>query len=273
MKDRSAWVSVFVLLLLLLSPVLAAADGTLVLEEMAAGMEGKYGGCVPEQWGERLEGVVSRFDTNKGEIALTLDACGGRGGSGYDGDLIDFLTARKIPATLFVNARWIDANPGIFASLARNPLFEIENHGWRHKPCSVAGRSVYGIAGTKDISELVDEVELNAVKIETLTGRKPVFFRAGTAYYDEVAVHIIRDLGYIPAGYSVLGDAGATYSREQVVAALLKAGPGDIILCHMNHPEGDTAEGIMDALHMLLDRGFSFVRLDGTTIPGLTGRK
>ena len=227
-----------------------------------ADMEARYGGCIPAEWGEKLNGIVSSFDADKTEIALTLDACGGRRGSGYDEDLIAFLTARKVSATLFVNARWIDANPEVFASLAANPLFEIENHGWKHKPCSVNGRSVYGIEGTKNISELVDEVELDAAKIEALTGRKPRFFRSGTAYYDEVAVRIIRDLGYIPVGYSVLGDAGATYNREQVRTALLEAGPGDIILCHMNHPKGDTAEGIMDAVPALLDRGFSFVRLE-----------
>ena len=239
------------------TPFSAAAD----LGSMITEMEVRYGKCVPAQWGEELDGIVTRFETESKEIALTLDACGSKRGSGCDEELVRFLRQENIPATLFINARWIDANPDLFMDLASDPLFEIGNHGLLHKPCSVNGRSVYGIAGTADIAELVGEIELNGVKIEDLTGIKPSFFRSGTAYYDEVAVQIARDLGYIIAGYSVLGDAGATFSREKVKTALLSSQPGDIILCHMNHPEGDTAEGIIDAVPLLIERGFTFVRL------------
>lgn len=229
-------------------------------------MEEKYGACVPSQWGEDLDGIVSRFETDGKEIALTLDACGSRHGKGYDEKLISFLRQNHISATLFINARWIDANPELFLELARDPLFETGNHGLMHKPCSVNGRSVYGIDGTADVAGLVGEIELNAVKIEGLTGKKPPFFRSGTAYYDEIAVRIIRELGYMVAGYSVLGDAGATFSREQVRTALLRSRPGDIILCHMNHPESDTAEGIIDAVPALIEKGFTFIRLSDVIV-------
>ncbi|KFN38774.1 MAG: hypothetical protein JU82_10165, partial [Sulfuricurvum sp. MLSB] len=66
----------------------------------------------PTQWGENVTGVTTRFASDKKEIALTLDACGGSAKSSqYDAELIDYLIANKIPATLFINARWIDANP------------------------------------------------------------------------------------------------------------------------------------------------------------------
>jgi peptidoglycan/xylan/chitin deacetylase (PgdA/CDA1 family) len=39
-----------------------------------------------------------------------------------------------VPATLFVNARWIEANPRQFRQLAADPLFEIANHGTEHRP-------------------------------------------------------------------------------------------------------------------------------------------
>ena len=67
-------------------------------------------------------------------------------------------------------------------------------------------------------------------KIEGPTGRKPRYYRSGTAYYDEVAVRVAADLGEDVAGFSLLGDAGATYSREEVRKALLAATPGDIII-------------------------------------------
>jgi peptidoglycan/xylan/chitin deacetylase (PgdA/CDA1 family) len=194
-------------------------------------------------------------------VALTLDACGSSSGKGVDVRLIDFLIRERIPATLFINARWIDANPEIFRRLAADPLFEIANHGLRHKPASVTGRFVYGIDGTRDVNELIEEIELNARKIEDITGRRPKLYRSGTAYYDEVAVEIARALDHEVAGYSVLGDAGATYTAARVRSALLGVQPGDVILCHMNHPESGTAAGIISAVPELLRRGFTFVRM------------
>ena len=90
----------------------------------------------------------------------------------------------------------MDANPEIFKTLARNPLFEIENHGLNHKTCSAIGRSVYGIKRTKSVGEIYDEIELNALKILNLTGRKPKYYRPGAAYCDEICVEIANALGY-----------------------------------------------------------------------------
>lgn len=62
--------------------------------------------------GLKITGVLTRLATKDKVIALTFDACGGKGGSGYDRKLIDYLIKENIPATLFINARWIDANKG-----------------------------------------------------------------------------------------------------------------------------------------------------------------
>lgn len=182
-------------------------------------------------------------------------------GSGYDAKLIKYLESEKAPAALFISGRWIDANRDIFQRLANHPLFDIENHGLNHKPCSVNGRSVYGIEGTRSVSELVDEIEQNGIKIQTLTGRKPKFYRPGTTYCDEVGVEVANALGYEVVNFNVLGDAGATYSKEQVKEALWNAPLSSIILMHMNHPEGETAQGVIEALPELKRRGFKFVKL------------
>ena len=224
-------------------------------------LTGRFGSVVPREWGETVTGVKTRLDTNEKVLALTLDACGSRTGMGIDITLLEFLEREKVPATLFINARWIGPNREIFTRLAANPLFEIANHGLKHKPASVTGRSAYGIAGTGDVAELVEEIELNATNIEKLTGRRPRFYRSGTAYYDEVAVQVAGALGYQVAGYSVLGDGGATFTRQQVRNALLASLPGAIIIAHMNHPESGTGPGIMAAVPELKKRGFRFVRL------------
>lgn len=232
-------------------------------EQLKKTLVNKYQNQLPAYWGENVPGVITKINTENKVIALTFDACGGPGSSsGYDKELIDFLIKEKVPATLFINARWIDANYDIFMELAKNPLFEIENHGSLHKPLSVNGKSAYNIAGTLNISEVVDEILMNERKIENLTGRKPIYFRSGTAYYDDVAVKIVGDLGLKAVNYNVLGDAGATFNTEQVKSACLNAAPGSIILMHMNHPEKYTAEGVIAAVPQLKNRGFSFVKLE-----------
>lgn len=216
----------------------------------------------PTQWGEDVTGVKKRMKTEGKKLALTFDACGGTQGSDYDEILLSFLQAENIPATLFVNERWIYANEKLFLELASHPLFQIENHGSNHKPLSVAGGEAWGIQATSSPQEVYDEIMQNHETVKALTGKEMTLFRSGTAYYDEVAVELVKELGYEVVNFDVLGDAGATYSSEQVKNALLSAKSGSIVLLHMNQPESGTAEGVMQAVPILREQGFEFVRLE-----------
>jgi len=249
-----------IMLLLIVTTLLSAASAE-DITALTAAIKREYNGKTPQEWGETVTGVRTRLATDERVLVLTLDACGSPKGKGVDLRLLDFLIRGQIPATLFVNARWIDANPALFKQLAANPLFEIANHGMWHKPASVNGRTAYGISGTKDIQELVQEIELNARKIEGISGTRPRYYRSGTANYDELAVQVANRLGHEVIGFSVLGDAGATLPAAKVTAALLASRPGDIVIAHMNHPEAGTGAGIMAAIPLLKKRGFRFVRL------------
>ena len=217
-------------------------------------------GLSPKLWSENVPGVKTRIDTSEKLIALTFDACGSKN-DGFDSKLIGFLEEEKIPATLFISGKWIDRHPEEFKKIAGNPLFEIGNHGLEHKPCSVDGKQAYGIKGTGSPREVIAEVELNAEKINKLTGKKPVLYRSGTAHYDEIAAGLVTGLGYTIAGFSVLGDAGATYSAGKVAETLEGAPAGSIVIMHMNHPGSGTADGVRKAVPKLIKSGFSFVRL------------
>jgi peptidoglycan/xylan/chitin deacetylase (PgdA/CDA1 family) len=220
-----------------------------------------FAGRVPQEWGEGVRGVKTRLDTGQKVLALTFDACGGPRGLNYDAKLIQYLETEKISATLFVSGRWIEANLEIFKKWSNHPLLEIENHGLNHKPCSAIGRSVYGIKGTQSVREIYDEIERNALKIQTMTGRKPKYYRPGTAFCDEICVEMANALGVEVVNFNIRGDAGATYSKKQVKEALLNAPPSYIILMHMNHPESHTAEGMIEAIPELKKAGFRFVKL------------
>ena len=64
--------------------------------------------------------------------------------------------------------------------MANNDLFEIENHGYEHRPLSVTSNSIYGIDGTGSIKGAIDEIKLNEKTIYELTGRKTKYFRGIT---------------------------------------------------------------------------------------------
>ena len=221
----------------------------------------RFADDLPYQWGEDIDGVISRFETADKSVVITLDACGWGLGSGYDERLIEFLVQENVPATLFISGKWIEDNPETFAYLAGQDNFEIENHGYQHKPLSVDGREQYGIAGTASPGEVYDEIVNNAVRIYELTGKRPRFFRTGTAYYDEVAVRIARELGVGIAGFTIAGDAGATLSAEEILSLCRSPEPGSIFLFHMNHPESGTADGIRLLVPELRQSGYNFVLL------------
>lgn len=238
------------------------ADKTAWQNDLQISIINKYSKEVPAKWGQDVSGVITHINTNKKIIALTFDACGGKGGNGYDKRLIDYLISEKVPATLFISGKWIDENYDAFILLSKNTLFEIENHGSEHKPLSVCGEKAYGIKGTSNIEEVINEVLLNAKKIEKLTGRAPKYFRSGTAYYDDISVKIIQELGEKAVNFNIIGDAGATYSKDQILKACIKAKPGSIIIFHFNHPEKDTANGIIKAVPALRKMGFEFIKLE-----------
>jgi peptidoglycan/xylan/chitin deacetylase (PgdA/CDA1 family) len=244
------------------SGVLRPAAATAASGVDARSVAALNAGRTPTQWGMALPGMVSRFAATGRQLALTFDACD----HASDEALLGTLQRYNAPAVLFLCSKWIDANPGRTEQLAANPLFEIGNHGTRHVPLSVTGRSAYGIAGTKSASEAVDEVWTNQDRIAALTGTAPSWFRTGTAHYDDVAVQIVHELGLTPVGFSVNADNGATSPAGKVGAAIMGATPGSIVLAHMNHPASGTAAGVATAIPALSAAGWEFVRLAGQSV-------
>lgn len=218
----------------------------------------RFAGQAPHEWSETATGVVQRLDTTKDVVALTFDLCGGpyagSAGDGYDTPLVTLLRRHDAHATFFVNERWARANPRTFAQLAEDPLFEIANHGTRHMPLSVTGRSAYGEPGTRDPGEVYDEIAGNSDYLAQHLGHRPAWFRSGTAYYDEVAVAIAEAIGERVIGFAVNGDAGTTFSANQIAGQLATVRAGDIVISHANRPEHSTAEGYAAGLPALLDR-------------------
>ncbi len=230
-------------------------------ENLVLYMEEKYGHRTVGTFGENISGVYTSIETEKKIAALTFDACGGAHGSGYDEELISYLIEMNIPATLFINGRWIEENVEVMKILSQNDLFEIENHGYAHKPLSMDGRCAYGISGTEGIKGVLDEIMKNQDAITSYTGKSPRFFRSGTAHYDDITLDVLNELDLKAVNFDVLGDAGATFNKEQMLRSARKVKNGSIFLYHMNQPNREIAEGLRQVVPMLIEMGYSFVKL------------
>ncbi len=203
---------------------------------------------------------------NQKVLAFTFDACGGKS-SGYNADLIAYLRREKIPATLFITGIWIEKNKQIFDELAKDPLFEIENHGLLHRLCSTEGKTKYGVHATRNLGDVIDEMELNSRKIAALTGRRPIFFRSATAYTDELSVKVAQRLGMEVVSYDILaGDALKASGKTMARNILNGARHGAVVIMHFNHPELQEKEALELSVPELRKRGFNFIKLEDFSI-------
>ena len=257
-------------LCLLISAVCLAQASDPDYDTLKAEIVSQFKDASPGKFGPFVKGVVENIVTDEKILALTFDACGGPHGNGYDEELIVWLRSQKIQATLFMGGLWIDAHPDRVKELAQDTLFEIENHGLRHHPCSISGQSIYGIRGTENVGQAVDEIELNARKIELFTHRKPVYYRSATATTDEACGKIAMELGEQIISYDVLsGDAIAGTPADVIRNNIVeKARNGSIVIMHMNHPEWNGYEALKLAIPELIKKGYSFVKLQHYPLKG-----
>jgi len=230
----------------------------------------KFKNVVAGKFGEFTTGIMTKITTSRKIIALSFDACGGPTGSGYDSSLIEFLKKEKIVATLFVSGLWIGRNDSLFRRLCSEPLFEIENHGLFHRPCSIAGKSRYGIAGTENVNDVFDEIELNARQIEFYSKKKPQFYRPAAAAADEGCISVANELTEKIITYDVLsGDAVPGTAADEIEKNILKKiRPGSIVIMHMNHPERNGFEALIKVVPELKKQGYEFVKLEGFPLAG-----
>ena len=194
-------------------------------------------------------------------VALTLDACMGE----VDRRILDAVDNR-IPATLFVTARWLKKNADALVVLKAHPeLFQLENHGAMHVPCvtgSMGGsKALYGIAPAGTLEAVEAEVTGGAAGMAAAGLPKPGWFRDATALYSPDALERIRALGYRIAGFSLNADFGASLPADKVTERLLTAKDGDVIIGHINQPKRSSGAGIAQGVVELKQRGYSFVRL------------
>lgn len=200
-------------------------------------------------------------------VALTFDACMGK----TDTRILSALVENRLPATIFVTARWLRHNQSALAELKAHPdLFEIQNHGAMHVPAVDRATKIYGIAAAGSPEAVAEEVEGGADAVRA-AGSDAHWFRGSTARYSRSAIAQIRGLGFKIAGYSVNGDGGSLLGAHASEKRIASARDGDVVIAHINQPTHAAGAGVVKGILDLKARGYSFVKLSDVEAEGSDG--
>ncbi|MBO1024340.1 polysaccharide deacetylase family protein [Ochrobactrum sp. SD129] len=192
------------------------------------------------------------------QVALTLDACMGK----TDHRILDVLVENRIPATIFVTARWLKQNAEAFAVMNAHPdLFNIENHGNMHVPAITNAPTMYNIKTAGSLDAVRSEIDGGADAIAKSGASKPQWYRDATARYSTDAVKLAESMGYKIGGYSLNGDQGASLLAPVVARRISAARDGDVIISHINQPTRSAGEGVAKGILALQAKGMKFVKL------------
>lgn len=212
----------------------------------------------PHESGPVVPGVMTRIDSQENVMALTFNVNTSEA-IPLDGGLLDFLRKENIPAVFFVSGKWIEKNPEWIKQIGSNELFEIGSLGLEGKTCTVTGENVpQELSASQSVDELFIEIEKNARKIELLTGALPRFIRSPSSYYDDVAVRVVRAMGYEVIGSMIPDLHSGNPSKPEEI---LPARSGAIVAMTLEDSGIQAAIALRKTVPQLKSKGFRFVKL------------
>lgn len=204
-------------------------------------------------------------------VALTFDADmtegmlqalrSGRVTRWYDPAILAELRAARAPATVFITGLWAETYPLVARSLARDPLFELENHSYDHaaweRPC-------YGLPSAPTRRKKRDEVRRGAFALAAVTGVAAAYFRFPGGCANRADVRLVATLGERSVQWDVI--SGDSYLRNPVDVerqVLDATGSGSIVVLHLVGPPNApaTAAALKEIIPRLRSRGLQFVKL------------
>jgi peptidoglycan/xylan/chitin deacetylase (PgdA/CDA1 family) len=204
-------------------------------------------------------------------VALTFDADmtrqmlsalqAGRVAAAYDPRIVAELRATSTPSTIFLTGLWTEHYAKVARSLARDPLFELENHTVDH--AAFTG-GCYGLPAVTDRGAQHAEIAGAARTIERITRHRPGFLRFPGGCFDRGAARLAASLGERPVQWDVAsGDAFLRDSQEVVHNTLGQVKPGSIIVMHLNGAPNApaTAEALPGVIAGLRAKGLRPVTL------------
>ncbi len=192
---------------------------------------------------------VARVRTDDPVVALTFDACATAGqANGFDREVFEILKAARVPATIFLSGRWIEAHPAEARALAEVPFFELGNHGYAHQHLPKLGPRA-----------LAAEIDRTEALIAGL-GRPSVGLRPPFGEWTPRVLAAADARGLPTVLWDVVsGDAGGHVPAPRMVETVVgQARPGSIVIFHINGRGPLTKEALPGILRGLVAKGLRF---------------
>jgi peptidoglycan/xylan/chitin deacetylase (PgdA/CDA1 family) len=195
---------------------------------------------------------IRHIATREPAVAITFDACAtARQDNGFDRGVFDILKRERVPATIFVSGRWVEAHPEAMTELANEPLIEFGDHSYDHPHMSrlPAAR----------ITAEIDQTEAALGRY----GKRAVAFRPPFGDWNQRMIGVIQDRQLPTVTWDVVsGDPSTRTTTSAMIREVLRrARAGSIIIFHINGRGWKTAEALPTILTGLRARGFRFVAL------------
>ncbi len=183
-------------------------------------------------------------------MALTFDACSGRGPGKLDQGVVDALEKNDTKATFFVGGHWTEQDPERVKRLLADPRFEVESHAYDHPHLTEIGN-----AALRGQISRANEV------LTPLLGHPPRYLRAPYGESDARVVKTARALGLTTISFDLAsGDPDPKFTRKRLTRWVLReVKPGSIVVFHVNGRGWHTAEALPGILAGLQKKGLEAV--------------
>lgn len=166
-----------------------------------------------------------------------------------NGDIEEILNAldkAQVKATFFILGQWCEKYPESVQEIAKRG-HEIASHSYTHRDMNTLTRE-----------ELAQEVTKAMAVLEETCGKKPELLRPPSGTYNDLAVEVIRGLGYYPIQWDVDTLDWKGLSAGEIVRRVTeKAQPGSIVLLHSGAE--NTSIALPELLRCLQESGVEIV--------------
>ena len=195
---------------------------------------------------------IRLIDTRDQAVAITFDACATRSHhSGFDRRVFDILKRERIPTTIFVSGKWVEAHPEVMTELAADPMVEFGDHSYEHPHMS-----------RMPVARIEAEIDQTAAALAKY-GKRPVAFRPPFGEWSARLIDVVQSKQLPTVTWDIVsGDPSArTTAAGMIKSVVSKARPGSIVIFHINGRGHKTAEALPVIVRELRERGFRFVQV------------
>ena len=218
-------------------------------------------------------GTIRRVAIANGSkvVALTFDLCElDTVTTGCDMEILGFLRAEGIPATLFMGGKWMRTHARRVVQIMGEPQFEIANHAWSHgnfallSPAGLRAQVLWTQAQYELLRQQAQSEARAQGRPEPAIAPVPTLFRLPYGRCNDQALQALANLGMQVVQWDVVAESGADntkleHARHEAHLVASQVRPGSILLFHANLVPKGSAQLLRETVAELRAKGYSFV--------------